>query len=187
MLWHTCWCSLVVGGGILAVGIVLRSKVIKTGNITLLESSGLFFIIIGGFLVILSPLIALYELINLKQLSGNGISGDSSENSGLPNGHAINSEGGVQMSNADHEYNNDLPTYDDVAKNDQDSSRTSQCSASIRTYPRRLDVDSLSSGSIGPVPPPSYNDIARSGSMQTTLSDKSVATITPSSQIQSRA
>lgn len=138
-------------------------------------------------MVILSPLIALYELINLKQLSGNGISGDSSENSGLPNGHAINSEGGVQMSNADHEYNNDLPTYDDVAKNDQDSSRTSQCSASIRTYPRRLDVDSLSSGSIGPVPPPSYNDIARSGSMQTTLSDKSVATITPSSQIQSRA
>lgn len=40
ILWHTCWCSLIVGAIILTVGIILRIRLINTTNIKLVESSG---------------------------------------------------------------------------------------------------------------------------------------------------
>lgn len=130
--------------------------------------------VIGIFLVVLSPMIALYELTHLKRLQRMGETGgeDNLE---------INSHETVEPIDG----RNDLPSYDEITK----STRP------VR-YPRMLDVDSLSNSS--QTRPPAYTDIARTESMQSKVSSQlqfstcssksnSIATISPSSQVEARA
>lgn len=136
--------------------------------------------VIGIFLMVISPILAFYEMVCTKQLANFIDSHNRSTNE-------VNSNVGINVDQ--HESiivsdQNDLPSYDDITKSSP-IQLNSECA-----YPRRLNADTLSISSQG-VSPPSYQDIVCVGSIHSKSSEtlnettRQVATISPSSQIHS--
>lgn len=129
--------------------------------------------VIGLFLIVISPILAFYEMIITKQLENfiNRHHGrQAGESGGEPNTAGNNRDSVIVCDQ------NDLPCYNDVGK-------VSSPVQYQTGYPRRLDPDQLDSS--GQTVLPSYNEIIRTQSIHSNKTQDRSPTVATSSRIHS--
>ncbi|CAG2109590.1 unnamed protein product [Medioppia subpectinata] len=137
---HNCWTAIVLGALMLSLGIVLKSSVIDTTSATV-QSSGMLFILIGIFVILMGPFAALYDLISKRNRRREREANGQSPSGSGPSGQSDSA---------------DPPTYSQAMTS---AVKGPSATYTMRYGPQVLSPQNLTQNADSRPPPPTYEEV----------------------------